>query len=77
LDESPKKQSKHLRTAPSYSFSADGQSLLLWVRYGAHVVFYNISSEEVEKFAVNDVSFAAAGAKFYAVVSSNGNVFRL
>ena len=77
FDESPKKQSKDLRTTPSYSFSADGQSLLLWTRHGAHVVFYDINSAEAENFPANDVSFAAAGAKFYAVISQNGNVFLL
>ena len=77
FDESPKKKSKHLQTAPSYSFSTDGRNILLWIRYGAYVVFYDIDSDECEKYAANDVSLAAAGAKLYAVISSNENVFRL
>jgi hypothetical protein len=62
----------------SYCFSADGQSLLLWIRYGAEVVFYDISAGGFEKWPAKDViSFAAAGAKLYAVISSNGNVIHL
>lgn len=66
-----------LQTVKSYCFSADGQSLLMWIRCGAHVAFYDISSGGVEKFSAKDVLFAAAGAKFYAVLSSYGNVVHL
>jgi hypothetical protein len=76
FNESPKQGSK-LQTVKSYCFSADGQSLLLWVRYGAEVVFYDINSEEVKKWPAKDVSFAAAGAELYAVISSNRNVIHL
>jgi len=44
------------------------------MRYGSKVVFYDINSGEVKKFPATDVNFAAAGAKFYAVISSIGNV---
>jgi hypothetical protein len=70
----PAQRSNGLRVAPSYCFSADGQNLLLWMRYGSQVVFYDLNSGGVKKFPATDVNFAAAGAKLYAVISSKGNV---
>lgn len=76
FDQCTERPSK-LQTVKSYCFSADSQSLLLWIRCGAKIVFYDISSGGIEKFPAKGVSFAAAGAKFYAVLSSDGNVVHL
>ena len=74
FDESSKKQSKQPRAKPLYAFSADGQSILLWIRYGACVSFYDIDSGENERKPANDVEIAAAGTNIYAFTSRHGNV---
>ena len=70
----PSQRSNGIRLIPSYCFSADGQSLLLWTRYGSQIVLYDIHSGEIKKFPVNNVNLVAAGAKHYAVISGGGNV---
>jgi hypothetical protein len=60
-----------------YSFSADGHTLLLWTRYGDHVIPYDIRSRQHEKFPASYVGFVAGGADGYAVVSIKGIVLTL
>lgn len=60
-----------------YSFSADGRTLLLWTRYGDHVIPYDITSGQHKKFPAFYVGFVAGGADGYAVVSIKGTVLTL
>ena len=64
-----------VRTVPSYSFFANGQSLLLWFRKSALVVAYDIATGQVQHLNVEQPTIsAAAGARFCAVLSSHGAV---
>jgi hypothetical protein len=58
----------------SYCFSADGNGILVWGRTEARIAFYNINTGDIERNPAAGVTFAAAGADLYAVISQNGNV---
>jgi hypothetical protein len=75
FDEPPGKASRNRFF--SYSFSADGNRLLLWERTGSHVAIYDINSKESDKFPAINVTFAAAGAEMCAFISQDRNVLLL
>jgi nucleoside phosphorylase len=68
------KKKSYKNARPSYSFSADGRSLLLWARDADNIVLYSVQSANIRVFSAGDVHFAAGGANLYAIISKMGNV---
>ena len=72
-----KKKNKEPLREPSHSFSADGQSILLWTKDDARIFFYDIDSGTWESRPAISVAQAAAGPSFYTYIAKNGNVIYL
>lgn len=68
------KKKLYKNARPSYSFSTDGRSLLLWARDTDNIVVYDVRSGNSRTFCAVDIHLAAGGANIYAVVSKTISV---